>query len=65
MYDLNKLSSNFNFKIKAEEAYRLPHFRYLEFKSDDSSLIIRIDGGIVHGLKPVDRLISEDMSYEN
>ncbi len=65
VYDLNKLSGSFNFKINTKEAYRLPHFRYFEFKADDVSFIVRIDGGIAHGFKPLDRLTSEDMSYEN
>jgi hypothetical protein len=29
------------------------------------SFSIRIDGGIAHGLKPVERLESEDMRYKN
>lgn len=64
-YDLDKLAPFYDFKINAKEEHRLPHFRYFEFKSDHISFILRIDGGIAHGFKPVERLRSEDMSYEN
>lgn len=65
MGDLEKLSENFDFKINAKEEFRLPHFRYFEFESDEISFILRIDGGIAHGFKPVDYLTSQDMTYKN
>lgn len=64
-YDLEEIAKNFDFQINPVEAYRLAHYRYFEFKSDSTTFIIRIDGGIAHGFKPVDRLTSEDMSYDN
>ncbi|MRT17521.1 DEAD/DEAH box helicase [Vitellibacter sp. q18] len=65
VYDLEKMNENFSFPIKAVDADRLPHYRFLKFESSEIKFIIRIDGGIAHGLKPVERLTSEDMSYEN
>lgn len=64
-YDLKELSNNFNFSIAAKEEYRLPHYRYFEFSSIDTSFTVRIDGGIAHGIKPKERLTSYDMTYED
>jgi DEAD/DEAH box helicase domain-containing protein len=65
VYDLNELAQNFNFKINAKAELRLPHYRIFEFKSQDVSFTIRIDGGIAHGIKPTERLLSEKMTFEN
>ncbi len=64
-YDLNKLSNAYNYKINLVKEYRLPHYRYFNFESEDLSFSIRIDGGIAHGLKPVKRLTSEELKLEN
>ena len=64
-YDLEQLAEVYNFKVQIKQVSKLPHYRYLEFKSDKISFSIRIDGGIAHGLKPLDRLESEQMSYNN
>jgi hypothetical protein len=64
-YDLEKLSKEYDFTCSLIETKRLPHYRYFEFKTDNLSFSIRIDGGIAHGLKPVERLESEDMRYKN
>jgi hypothetical protein len=64
-HDLNNLSQAYNFKVFVTEERRLPHYRYFEFKTDDLSFNIRIDGGIAHGFKPIDRLLSQDMKFEN
>lgn len=65
VYDLKGLSKHFDFAITFKEERYLPHYRYFEFKSDNSSFSIRIDAGIAHGLKPVERLISNDMKMDN
>ncbi|MCB0745438.1 MAG: DUF1998 domain-containing protein, partial [Ignavibacteriae bacterium] len=62
-HDLNNLSQAYNFKVFVTEERRLPHYRYFEFKTDDLSFNIRIDGGIAHGFKPIDRLLSQDMKF--
>ncbi|MEM8522645.1 DEAD/DEAH box helicase [Flavobacterium sp. PL12] len=64
-HDLNELAPAFDFKISTKEEFRLPHYRYFEFSADDSSFIIRIDGGIAHGTKPKERLLSQEMTYDN
>ncbi|AIY12566.1 hypothetical protein M667_04755 [Cellulophaga baltica NN016038] len=65
VYDLKELSANFDFAIDFKEERRLPHYRYFEFKSEETSFSIRIDAGIAHGLKPIDRLTSNDMKMDN
>ena len=60
-----ELSKCFNFKINLKEENRLPHYRYFQFTANDISFSIRIDGGIAHGFKPVDRLTSNEMTFEN
>lgn len=65
IYDLNELSNAYDFDVKIVEVIRLPHYRYFEFKSSEESFNIRIDGGIAHGLKPVERISSEDMTLTN
>ncbi|MFT4803121.1 MAG: ATP-dependent helicase YprA (DUF1998 family) [Polaribacter sp.] len=65
VYDLKEISHNFNFTVNCNEEYRLPHYRFFEFKGEKSSFSIRIDAGVAHGLKPVGRLRSEDMSMDN
>jgi DEAD/DEAH box helicase domain-containing protein len=64
-YDLEQLAPAYNFEAQVNQVSKLPHYRYLDFKSKTTSFSIRIDGGIAHGLKPLDRLESEHMSYEN
>ncbi|WP_028872941.1 DEAD/DEAH box helicase [Psychroserpens burtonensis] len=64
-YDLEQLAPAYNFDAQVNQVSKLPHYRYLEFKSKNTSFSIRIDGGIAHGLKPLDRLESEHMSYDN
>jgi DEAD/DEAH box helicase domain-containing protein len=63
--DLETLSENHDFKISFKEEYKLPHYRYFRFQSDNLSFIIRIDGGIAHGLSPVGYLTSNDLGNEN
>jgi hypothetical protein len=65
VYDLKELSNNFDFKIVLKEEYKLPHYRYFQFSGNNISFSIRIDGGIAHGLKPLDRLTSQEMKFEN
>lgn len=64
-YDLKALNKSFDFQIDLVEKPRLPHYRYFEFKANDISFTIRIDGGIAHGLKPVEFISSEEMKLEN
>jgi hypothetical protein len=63
--DLKEVSKNFTFTVYAIEEYRLPHYRYFEFISTDLSFTIRVDGGIAHGFKPVERLLSNEMNFDN
>lgn len=65
VYDLTELGTHFDFKIYFKEEHRLPHYRYFKFTSNETSFSIRIDAGIAHGLKPVERLTSNDMKMEN
>lgn len=64
-YELMELATSFDFDVQLVEQHRLPHYRYFEFKSDNLVFSIRIDGGIAHGLKPIERLTSNDMSLTN
>jgi DEAD/DEAH box helicase domain-containing protein len=65
VYDLKELSKNFEFAISFKEERRLPHYRYFEFKSEETSFSVRIDAGIAHGLKPIERLTSNHMKMNN
>lgn len=65
VYRLYELSEHYNFNISFKEEKRLPHYRYFEFKSNEISFSIRIDGGIAHGFKPVERLTTRDMVLRN
>ncbi|MFK7806962.1 MAG: DEAD/DEAH box helicase [Saprospiraceae bacterium] len=65
VYDLKELATHFDFDVHFKEAQRLPHYRYFDFKSQETSFTIRIDAGIAHGLKPIERLTSRDMKMEN
>ncbi len=65
VFDLNQLKEAYDFNIIAKEEVRLPHYRYFQFEAADISFSIRIDGGIAHGFKPTERLLSNDMSFEN
>ena len=63
--DLEKLSEEYDYEINIKKEKKLPHYRYFEFKNDSSSFIIRIDGGVAHGLKPIQFLKSIEMPLDN
>ena len=63
--DLIQIADDFDFNINLVNEERLPHYRFFQFKNDEMSFSIRIDGGIAHGIKPVDYLKSEEMALEN
>jgi len=63
--DLEKLSEDFDFNVNLNIENQMPHYRYFEFVSNLTSFTIRIDGGIAHGIKPVERLKSEKLSFDN
>jgi hypothetical protein len=65
LFDLNSLKEAFDFNIIPKEEVKLPHYRYFQFEAADISFGIRIDGGIAHGFKPTERLLSNEMSFEN
>lgn len=65
VYDLKDLGTRFDFDVIFKEEQRLPHYRYFDFKSNEVSFSIRIDAGIAHGLKPIERLTSRDLKMEN
>ncbi|WP_339848303.1 DEAD/DEAH box helicase [uncultured Dokdonia sp.] len=65
VYDLNELSRYFDFGVTFKEEQRLPHYRYFDFKSNEVSFSIRIDAGIAHGLKPVERFTTRDLKLKN
>jgi Zn finger protein HypA/HybF involved in hydrogenase expression len=64
-YDLQELSKSFEFEINVKEEYNLPHYRFFQFSNDEISFSIRIDGGIAHGFKPVERILSQDMTLND
>lgn len=64
-YDLDEISKHIDFKVNAVVQEKLPHYRYLEFKSNEITFQVRIDGGIAHGFKPTEFLRSQDMTYDN
>ena len=63
--DLSEISKDLNFGVNLIKENQIPHYRYFEFISDSLSFTMRIDGGIAHGIKPVERLKSTEMSFEN
>ena len=63
--DLSEISQDLNFGVNLIKENQMPHYRFFEFISDSFSFTIRIDGGIAHGIKPVERLKSTEMSFEN
>ena len=65
VYDVEQLSHAYDFETQVSQVAKLPHYRFLEFKSETLSFSIRIDGGIAHGFKPVERLGSYDMQYKD
>jgi hypothetical protein len=53
---LSELSFDFEFEISViKSPHQLPHYRYIDFKSINTNMSIRIDGGIAHGFNLVDR----------
>lgn len=63
--DLIEVSKNIDINVSVIKENQMPHYRYFDFVSDDISFTIRIDGGIAHGIKPVDFLKSTDMNFDN
>ena len=61
--DLNKLIQGYEFNAEVMENDSLPHYRYFQFKSADKEFILRIDGGISHGLKPVEFIKNGELAY--
>ncbi|SFK77776.1 Helicase conserved C-terminal domain-containing protein [Porphyromonadaceae bacterium KH3CP3RA] len=60
-----KFSQDYNFDTKIVREDRMPHYRYFEFKSDDLSFTIRIDGGIAHGLRPEQQIPISDVAQKD
>jgi hypothetical protein len=59
-----EISNDFNFEISLiKSSNQLPHYRIIDFKSSNSNLAIRINGGIAHGFNLVDRWL--DLELEN
>jgi DEAD/DEAH box helicase domain-containing protein len=46
----------YSFAAEIKEENNLPHYRYFDFTDEKGGFSIRIDGGIAHGIKPVERL---------
>ncbi|MDB9783178.1 DUF1998 domain-containing protein, partial [Winogradskyella sp.] len=65
VYDLKELSYHFDFKLNYIKEFKLPHYRYFKFTGEKTTFNIRIDAGLAHGLKPVERLTSMDMKMQN
>ena len=63
--DLSEISKDLNFGVNLIKENQIPHYRYFEFISDSLSFTMRIDGGIAHGIKPVERLKSTEMNFDN
>ncbi len=64
-HDLEKISEDFEFNVNLTQEDQMPHYRYFNFASETFSFSIRIDAGIAHGMKPVTRLKSDDLSFDN
>lgn len=60
---LKGFSKTYDFEIDYKTQKKLPHYRYFKFTSNDISFIIRIDGGIAHGFKPVKYLRPRDPNF--
>ena len=63
-YRRNVAEFRLDFKVAVIQEDRIPHYRYLSFNSPDGSFTIRIDGGIAHGLKPVEYLRNHDLPLD-
>ncbi len=50
---MESLLEDHSFQGEVNETNTLPHYRLFEFRDDRGGFSIRIDGGIAHGLKPV------------
>lgn len=50
----------FDFEVNLVRKSRLPHYRAFEFKGANTDFSIRIDGGIAHGLKTVDAIMTNE-----
>lgn len=57
-----ELETAYNLEIEVVDNYKLPHYRYFEFRSQNTSFDVRVDGGIAHGLSPVAYLKQEELS---
>ncbi|MEP6845812.1 MAG: DUF1998 domain-containing protein [Panacibacter sp.] len=53
---LNQLTQGTSTNAQVAITERLPHYRYFEFRSANLTFHLRIDGGIAHGIKPIEFL---------
>ncbi|WP_438826609.1 Zn-binding domain-containing protein [Riemerella columbina] len=63
--DLEAMSPALTFDVETITQPKLPHYRYLEFISDDFSFTVRIDGGIAHGIKPFRKILKGELPKDN
>jgi len=54
-------SNNFNIPNVNVEEKKIPHYRFFEFKSGDSKIIIRPDAGVEHGWFSKDHISFDEM----
>src|SRR5690606_22150230 len=61
--DFVRLSQEFEFTGSLIDNPHLPHYRYFSFESNHHTFNLRIDGGIAHGIKPVEFLLRGDLEH--
>ena len=62
---LEELNDVCNFQVEINQEFKLPHYRYFEFKSKKNTFTLRIDAGLAHGVSPVKYLTSQDLTNKN
>lgn len=62
---LHEITDNGSLKPNVVLTDRLPHYRYFKFEAKEIVFNLRIDGGIAHGLKPLDFLRPGGLEMDN
>lgn len=63
--NLYNLKSSFDFDISISQEEKLPHYRLFKINTENETIIIRIDAGIAHGLRPKENIKSVDIRGDN
>lgn len=56
--DFSRIINSLEFAGSIVRENNLPHYRFFEFWDDKGSFNIRIDGGIAHGIRPAEYILS-------